>query len=484
MHKNTPFFLIIFMIITFIGLSISQLKFFCGLAQMSRQQFDHTVRKSVMQTIKYLEEREALSYLSTILDEETNSTQSDKVIRDRIHLQLSHLHGKKNVIQIVDDIHQEMLHKLERNRDIMNKAVLRWLKDNDRIIEERIDYEELELVLSNILLFNGLDIPFTFSIHNNSDSIIYTSESIQYASKIPAQKKYTYALFPLEPLPQNRGYITLYFPTRPNYLKKILSLYTPTFLLTTFVLIIFIITLIIIFNQIRLNKMKNDFIDNITHEFKTPISSISLASQMLRDNSITKTPKAITNISNIIHEETDRLNMLIERVLQLSLFEQKKSPLQFTDIHINELLEDIAHNFSFKVEKNKGKIFTHFDACNDTALIDEVHFTNVIYNLLDNALKYSNPPLLLHIRTRNIKEEELIIEVEDNGIGIAETDLKLIFDKFYRVSTENVHNIKGFGIGLAYVKKMISEHQGTIQVISELNIGTKFIITIPTLKND
>jgi signal transduction histidine kinase len=176
--------------------------------------------------------------------------------------------------------------------------------------------------------------------------------------------------------------------------------------------------------------------------------------------------------------------MLIERVLQLSLFEQKKSPLQFTDIHINELLEDIAHNFSFKVEKNKGKIFTHFDAYNDIALIDEVHFTNVIYNLLDNALKYSNPPLLLHIRTRNVKEEELIIEVEDNGIGIAEKDLKLIFDKFYRVSTENVHNVNGFGIGLAYVTKMISEHQGRIQVISELNIGTKFIITIPTLKND
>lgn len=484
MRRNTLFYLIIFMSVTFIGLIGLQLKFFCEMANMSSQQFDHSVRRSVMQTIRYLEEREALMYLSTMLDEETGSTQSEKVIQERIRLQLSQLHGNRSVIKIVDEIHQEMLEKLERNRDIMNRAVFRWLKDDNKTIEDRINYEELELALSNLLAFNGLDIPFAFTINNSNDSTIYTSELMRHTTNLPARKKYTYDLFPLEPIAQNRGYITLYFPTRPNYLKKSLALYTPSFLLMSFVLIIFIITLIIIFRQRKLNTMKNDFIDNITHEFKTPISSISLAAQMLRDDSIQKTPKAVTNLSKIIREETGRLNMLIERVLQLSLFEQNKSPLQFTDIQINSLLEDISHNFSLKVEKNKGQIFTHFDATDDIALVDEVHFTNVIYNLLDNALKYSSAPLLLHIRTYNTREDKLVIEVEDNGIGIAETDIKLIFDKFYRVPTENVHNVKGFGMGLAYVKKMISEHHGTIQVISELNIGTKFIITIPTLKND
>ena len=484
MRKNTLFFLIVFMTITFFGLVLVQLKFFCGMAQLSSQQFDHSVRRSVMQALRYVEEREALIYLATVLDEETGSTQNSLLIKERIRLQLSDHHGNASIMQTVNEIHQEILKKMERKKDIMNRAVFRWLKDDDKTLEERLDYEELELVLSNLLAFHGLDIPFALTISNHNDSIIYSSEDIQTIQNIPIRKKYTYDIFPLEPMPQNRGAISLYFPTRPDYLKKSLTLFTPSFLLMLFVLVIFISTLIIIFRQRRLNTMKNDFIDNMTHEFKTPISSISLASQMLEDDSVKKTPKALANITKVIHEETRRLNMQIEKVLHLSLFEQNKSPLQLTDLHMNDLIEDIAQNFSFKVEGAGGKIITDFNTTNDISLVDEVHFTNVIYNLLDNALKYSINPLLLQIRTRNNKEGKLVIEVEDNGIGISKSDLKCIFDKFYRVSTGNLHNVHGFGMGLAYVKKIISEHQGTIHVMSELNIGTKFIITIPTLKNN
>lgn len=229
--------------------------------------------------------------------------------------------------------------------------------------------------------------------------------------------------------------------------------------------------------------MKNDFINNMTHEFKTPISSISLASQMLQDEGVSKTPETLKYISNIIRDETKRLSLQVEKVLQMAMFERDKSVLKLTEMHINVLIQDIVKTFMLKVRGKGGQITMHLDAQNDFALIDEVHFTNVIYNLMDNALKYCDKPLLLEVYTDNDKEGNLLITIEDNGIGISKDDQKRIFDKFYRVSTGNLHNVKGFGMGLAYVKKMVTAHKGTIKVESELNIGTKFIINLPTLKN-
>lgn len=483
MRKKTLILLIIFMSITFFGLIITQLKFFSDISDLSIKQFDSSVRRSVMQTLRYIEEREALMYLANAMDEDTTSISNTLIIQERIRLQLSDQHGNSSIIQTMNELHKEMMKELERNRTIMDQAVFRWLKDDDKSIADRIDFEEFELVLSNNLSNNGLDLPFAFSITRCNNIVIYNSPQMNQLKEVDKKKKYTYTLFPLEINQQEKGYLNLYFPTRPCYLQKSMSLFTPSFLLMLFVLIIFISTLIIIFNQRRINTIKNDFINNMTHELKTPISSISLASQMLQDNSLIKTPQRLESISNILRDETKRLNLQIEKILQMALFEKKKLPLQFSDIHINTLLYDITKTFAFKVEGVGGKLYTRLDATNDLALIDEVHFTNAIYNLLDNALKYSLNPLLLHVTTRNTKNNKLVIEVEDNGIGISKADRKHIFEKFYRVPTGNLHNIQGFGMGLAYVKKMISEHHGTIQVISEPNIGTKFIITIPTLKN-
>jgi len=228
--------------------------------------------------------------------------------------------------------------------------------------------------------------------------------------------------------------------------------------------------------------MKNDFVNNMTHELKTPISTISLASQMLQDTGVGKTPETLKHISNVIRDETKRLSLQVEKVLQMAVFEKDKSMLKLNEIQINSLISDIISNFSLKVTSKGGKITSNLKAANDLALVDEVHFTNVIFNLMDNALKYCDKPLLLTIETWNEKDN-LLISIEDNGIGINKEDLKRVFEKFYRVSTGNLHNVKGFGLGLAYVKKIINEHRGSIKVESEINIGTKFTITIPTLKN-
>jgi len=266
------------------------------------------------------------------------------------------------------------------------------------------------------------------------------------------------------------------------YIVDSMSLLLTASLLILFVWGVFVVAIIIIFRQKQLNNMKNDFVNNMTHEFKTPISSISLASQMLQDPVVGKTPQTLKHISSVIHDETKRLSFMVEKVLQMSVFERDKSILKLNEIKINSLIKDIISNFSLKVTNKVGKIISKLEAVDDNALIDEVHFTNVVFNLMDNALKYSDKPLLLTVETRNEKDR-LLVSIEDNGIGIMKEDLKRIFEKFYRVSTGNLHNVKGFGLGLAYVKKIVTEHKGTIKAESEPNIGTKFIISIPTLKN-
>ena len=236
--------------------------------------------------------------------------------------------------------------------------------------------------------------------------------------------------------------------------------------------------MVIISRQKKLSEMRTDFMNNMTHELKTPVSTISLASQMLNDESITKSPRMIAQLSKTISEETKRLMQQIEKVLQMSIFEKESSALKLEEMDINDLILGIASVFSIKVEKTGGEIQTELDADEAVACVDEVHFTNIIYNLLDNAVKYSNGPLILRVKTWN-ERSRLLISIEDNGIGIKKNNLKRIFDKFYRVPTGSVHNVKGFGLGLAYVKKVVEDHKGRIWVESEYEKGTKFIMSIP-----
>lgn len=222
--------------------------------------------------------------------------------------------------------------------------------------------------------------------------------------------------------------------------------------------------------------------NNMTHELKTPISTISLASQMLQDGDIGKTPDKLKYISGVISEESKRLRFLVDKVLQMTIFEREKQMMRFAEVDANDLIKTSISNFSLKVENKDGKILSELNAVNPWVMVDQVHFTNVVYNLMENALKYKKDgSLVLIIKTWNEKDK-FFISFEDNGIGIKKEHLKRIFEKFYRVPTGNVHNVKGFGLGLSYVKKIVDDHRGIIRVESEPNIGTKFIISIPTLK--
>lgn len=482
MYKKAPLYLLIaFMLIIFFGLVIVQVMFLQERAVQTSEHFDDAVNRSALLTLLYVEEREALLYLAEEINEQNDFVLPYQLIKDRIKEQLT---DQTHVGYTMHQLLQETTVQVKHNRNVMEQAVFRWLHDEYKTLEERIDFEEMELVLQKFLKQNGLDFPYVMTIAQMNDSVIYTTADSDYELDMQSNKTYTYILFPLEQSNTDKGKLILYFPSRPAYLRNAMLQFVPLFLLMFFVLILYIGMLVIIFNQRKLNDIKTDFINNMTHELKTPISSISLASQMLQDKSFVKTPKQLDNILNVIKEETKRLNLHVERVLQITLFESNRSRISLIDMNLNVLLKDVTKSFSLKVGQKGGKIITNLDAVNDLVLVDEVHFTNVIYNLMDNALKYCDKPLLLTINTRNNSNGDIVVDIEDNGIGISKEHQKYIFDKFYRIPTGNVHNVHGFGIGLAYVKEMVTRHQGTIQVVSELNKGTKFTIIIPTLQND
>lgn len=509
MKKSTIWVLISFMFLTFVGLIVLQARYIRINAEMIENQFNDNVQRSLFQTVSLVEENEALEYLGLTLEgrdyagnKNKYSSLDSRNIRlkknmdsvaeslnltseqlNRPSIRLSTRHGDATIEETSRYLQEKFKQNFSRSKTILDQAVFRWMKETDnKEISERVNFGELNGILEKVLVNNGVTLPFYYSIVDKQGKVIYKFQKDMDKQLVNTHNNvYTQKLFPFED--SNRSaYLQVIFPTKQNYIFSSVNLLLPSVALIFLILCIFIGAIIIIFRQKRLNNMKNDFVNNMTHEFKTPISTISLASQMLQDPSVGKTPASLQHISNVIRDETKRLSFQVEKVLQMAIFEREKSTLKLNEIRINPLIRDIIGNFSLKVTSKGGKITSKLNAANDVALVDEVHFTNVIFNLMDNALKYTDKPLLLTIETWNEKDH-LLISIEDNGIGIHKEDLKRIFEKFFRVSTGNLHNVKGFGLGLAYVKKIITEHKGSIKVESELNLGTKFTITIPTLKN-
>jgi two-component system, OmpR family, phosphate regulon sensor histidine kinase PhoR len=509
MKKSTIQTLIILMLFTFVGLIILQVNYIRINAEMIENQFDDNVNKSLYQVVDLIEKNEALDYLSRTMQgnnyqdnnyqfltlgiPNTSLSEDKDTVPETIELntkqqtkptiQFSNSKKKTNIEGTTRQLQVMFQEHFSRSKTILDQAVFKWMNaKNEKDISQRVNFKELNDILDKTLVNNGIKQPFVYTIIDRQEKVIYRChKDFNQTEQSNEAKTYTQKFFPSENSNQS-AYLQISFPTKQNYITNSMSLLLPSLILVILILSIFIFAIIIILRQKELNNMKNDFVNNMTHEFKTPISTISLAAQMLQDPAVGKTPEKMNYISKVIRDETKRLSFQVEKILQMAMFERDHSTLKLNEMNINPLIKEIIGNFSLKVTSKGGKISSNLVAPNDLALIDEIHFTNVIFNLMDNALKYCDKPLLLNIETWNEKEN-LLISIEDNGIGINKEDLKRIFEKFYRVSTGNLHNIKGFGLGLAYVKKIISDHKGTIMVESEINIGTKFTIKIPTIKN-
>jgi signal transduction histidine kinase len=349
-------------------------------------------------------------------------------------------------------------------------------------IEERVNFKQLNNNLREEFLNSGLDLPYIFWIVNKDGSTVYQSDEVK--KQALASDILTGVVFTNDP-PSKRSYIKVFFPTKRNYIYGEVAFIVPSVIFSMILLVTFIFTLYIVFRQKRLSEMKTDFVNNMTHELKTPVSTISLAAQMLKDSDITKSPEVFKHISGVINDETKRLGFLVEKVLQMSLFERQRATLKLKELDANDMIVNIANTFALKVEKYEGHLDIDLQAENASIYADETHITNVLFNLMDNAVKYrqQDVPLKLMVRTWN-EGGKLLISVEDNGVGIKKEHLKKVFDRFFRVPTGNVHDVKGYGLGLAYVHKMVEDHNGTIRAESgHGNVGTKFIITLPLIKN-
>jgi two-component system phosphate regulon sensor histidine kinase PhoR len=388
----------------------------------------------------------------------------------------------KNIPQTSKALQEILRDRYVYQRDLLDEVIYRILYTaSDKPLSKRVNFKQLDLFLKTELMNNGIDIPYHFTVTDRDGNEVYRCPDYTPDGN---EDVFSRELYKNDP-PARMGIVNVHFPTLDSYIFSSVKFMIPSIVFTIVLLITFIFTIYIIFRQKKLTEIKNDFINNMTHEFKTPISTISLAAQMLQDASVAKSPAMFQHISGVINDETKRLRFQVEKVLQISMFERQKATLKMKEINANELIAGVVNTFALKVEKNNGKITSELNAQDPHIFVDEMHFTNVIFNLLDNAVKYKKPEgeLQLTVRTWN-ESGKLHISIQDNGIGIKKEDLKKIFEKFYRVHTGNLHDVKGFGLGLAYVRKIITDHKGTIRAESELNVGTKFIIVLPLLKNE
>jgi len=507
MKKRNIWILVAGMILTFAALIFVQGRYVRLNIEVLTNQFNESVKRSLYQTMSIVDESEALKYLAKTLDYDsflgkaTNQLEIEEqhqLLKKRIDSLAENAdasksrnflppqnHKRSTIEETSRYLQERYQQNFSRSRAVLEQAVFRWLKNSEeKNIVDRLNFDDLAKILETSLHNNGIDLPFCFSIVDKQGKVIYKQQTKGRNDGVVRKDNiFTQRLFPFEDS-RNPVFLQVIFPTKRDYITHSMRLFIPSIMLIILILGIYVVTIIIILRQKNLNMMKNDFVNNMTHELKTPISTISLAAQMLQEQGVVnRSPESLKQIATVIHDETKRLSIHVEKVLQMAMFEKENSTLKPIEIKINSLIKDVIGSFSLKVTNKGGKIVSKLNATDDLALVDEIHFTNILFNLMDNALKYTgDKSLILTVETYNIKDN-VIISIEDNGIGISKDDQRKIFEKFYRVSTGNLHNVKGFGLGLAYVEKIVKEHKGSIKVESELNIGTKFITTIPILKN-
>lgn len=273
-------------------------------------------------------------------------------------------------------------------------------------------------------------------------------------------------------------------PDYKDIVLKSLGLNIVTAILFTIIIITaFYLTLRTMLRQKKLSEIKNDFINNMTHEFKTPLATISLAVDALKNEKVMGSPEKMTYFSSIIKEENQRMNRQVETILKAALMEKQEVQLMLRPIHLHEVIENVVDNFTLQLEDKNGKAEVFLNATNDLIDADEVHLSNLVNNLIDNSIKYSKDNVPPDIRiTTSSDDKKIMIRLEDNGIGMSKETVKRIFEKFYRAHTGNIHNVKGFGLGLSYVKTMVEAHGGDIKVESVLGKGSVFNIELPLKK--
>lgn len=361
-------------------------------------------------------------------------------------------------------------------------------------IGQRIDMEEVRKKFVKAFLANDLkDIRFEFGIasFDNNDNTVFEKVTANFMASFEDTVHNFSKYVGLEALSGTAGenlstseMLVVVIPNIKSLVYKSLQWRIATSIaFTIIILAAFYLTVRTMLRQKKLAKIKNDFINNMTHEFKTPIATISLAVDAMRNEKVIDDREKMGYFSSIIKEENQRMNRQVETILKASQLEKQEVELILKPVHVHEVIKDVVDNFALQLEDRKGKVEMALNAQNDTIEGDEVHLSNLVNNLVDNALKYSkeNTPPVVKLTTQS-NGKKFSLKIEDNGIGMNRDTLKKIFERFYRAHTGNIHNVKGFGLGLSYVKTMVEAHDGDIKAESILGKGSTFTVDLPLKK--
>ena len=362
-------------------------------------------------------------------------------------------------------------------------------------VGQQFSVEEIKKKLQKAFLENNLkDVRFEFGIASfdkNGIENYFTRQSENFATfyeDTVHNKRFIASLTPPsgtagENLSPDEVFVVV-IPNIKNFVLQ--SLRWRIIMSAAFTLIIlaaFYLTVRTMLRQKKLGEIKNDFINNMTHEFKTPIATISLAVDAMRNEKVIQDREKLGYFSGIIKEENQRMNRQVETILKASQLEKQEVDLNLKPVHVHEVIKDVVDNFMLQLEDKKGKVELSLNAQNDLVNADEVHFSNLVNNLVDNAVKYAkdNIPPVIKLTTQS-NGKYFTMKIEDNGIGMNRDTVKRIFERFYRAHTGNVHNVKGFGLGLSYVKTMVEAHDGDIKAESTLGKGSTFTVDLPLKK--
>ncbi|TNE68465.1 MAG: HAMP domain-containing histidine kinase [Bacteroidetes bacterium] len=355
-------------------------------------------------------------------------------------------------------------------------------------LAERIQLDLLGGSLQEELTSRGINTPYQYGVYAKArNSYVIVNDHYVVVDNSPQvtqggastlyNSPYRVALFQKDI--ESPGYLSIYFPNRTSLvLGSVWKTLVLSVIFTGIILFCFWYTIQVIYRQKKLSEMKTDFINNMTHEFKTPIATISLATDSIASPMVVGHPDKIKRFVDIIRQENRRMNSQVERVLQIAQLDKKDFELKLGEINLHDLIRQAVDNFSLQVERREGSLTLDLHAEKPVLKADGTHLASVIHNLLDNANKYSPDKPEITIRTRNVPNG-IEIAVEDKGVGISKEARKHIFDKFYRVHTGNIHDVKGFGLGLSYVKAIVTAHKGFVDVHSEQGKGSTFTLTLP-----
>jgi two-component system phosphate regulon sensor histidine kinase PhoR len=502
MSKKAIWIIIGLMSIGLLGSSLIQVYWFNWSMKQQASRFDAYVFEALNKVAERLSAAEAKPPLDILnsLNQSSNPMIQKEIAEFIKESGMMNQEMQKNMASLNDSIaNSEKFISLIDPMDNWRRQSTFWeiLDEQHRYnppdISERIDPSKLSQFIREELENRGIELPYQYGVVQSSDTSFVIINGNYVVGRIDESEashvefpqtwnlfnsKYQVALFRSD-FRSSPGWLKLHFPNKKGWLwYSIFPTLLAAVLFTGLILFCFSYTIYVILRQKKVSEMKTDFINNMTHEFKTPIATISLAADSIASPKVISDESKINRFIGIIRQENKRMLQQVEKVLQMAQIDKKDLLLRLGEVDVHELIRQAVEHLSLQVHQRDGSISTHLDAAHPVVEGDQIHLSNVIHNLLDNANKYSDSAPEISVSTLNINGGIQII-VEDKGIGMTKEEQKHIFDKFYRVHTGNLHDVKGFGLGLSYVKAITSAHQGSIDVKSELGKGSKFSVYLP-----